>query len=61
MKAPERASPERPGKAEAVDRYIAALPPDRRAAIGRLRRTIRAAAPLASGKMGCYMPNPLHA
>src|SRR5438034_4934359 len=35
-------------KAKTVDEYLAAAPTDQRAALGRVRRTIKAAAPKAS-------------
>jgi uncharacterized protein YdhG (YjbR/CyaY superfamily) len=39
-----------------VDRYIGALAPDRRAALEKLRRTVRAAAPEALEKISYGMP-----
>jgi uncharacterized protein YdhG (YjbR/CyaY superfamily) len=39
-----------------VDRYIAALAPDRRAALERLRRTVKAAAPMARERRAYGMP-----
>ncbi len=45
-----------PAGKEAVDRYLAALPPAQRATLGTLRATIRAAAPHAVEKMAYGMP-----
>jgi uncharacterized protein YdhG (YjbR/CyaY superfamily) len=39
-----------------VDRYLAALPADRRAALERLRRMVRAAAPAAAETVSYHMP-----
>ncbi len=43
-------------KWETVDEYVAGLPDDRRAAVGELRRTIRAAAPDAVESIAYDMP-----
>lgn len=42
--------------AESVEDYLAALPPDSRAALTRLRKTIRAAAPTATEAISYGMP-----
>jgi uncharacterized protein YdhG (YjbR/CyaY superfamily) len=42
--------------ASTVDEYLAALPPDRRAAMEKLRATIRAAAPDAIESIAYQMP-----
>jgi uncharacterized protein YdhG (YjbR/CyaY superfamily) len=39
-----------------VDRYLAALPPEQRAALEKLRRTIRSVAPTATEKISYGMP-----
>jgi uncharacterized protein YdhG (YjbR/CyaY superfamily) len=44
------------GGPKAVDGYLAALPKDRRAALGRLRRIIRSEAPGASETISYHMP-----
>ncbi len=43
-------------KAATVDEYLAALPPEKRAALERLRRTIRAALPRAEECISYQMP-----
>ena len=43
-------------KHETVDAYMAGLPPDRRAAMEELRRTIRAAAPAVTEAISYNMP-----
>ena len=44
------------GGQETVDEYLAALPKDARAALGRLRKTIKAAAPKATEHISYQVP-----
>lgn len=43
-------------KPSSVDAYLASLPDDKRAALERLRKTIRSAAPMATEKISYGMP-----
>ena len=43
-------------KPSGVEEYLAALPDDKRAALERLRKTIRSAAPMATEKISYGMP-----
>src|SRR5258708_14213502 len=51
-----RAAAKRYGGHETVDDYLAALPKDARAALGRLRTTIKAAAPRATEGISYQVP-----
>lgn len=59
-KAPARGRPEKGAAPASVDAYLAALPPPQRAALERLRRLVRAAAPRATEKMTYGMPTWVH-
>ena len=48
--------PERKSRATTIDEYLAALPDDKRAALQRLRKTIRAAVPKAEECISYMMP-----
>jgi uncharacterized protein YdhG (YjbR/CyaY superfamily) len=52
----KRAPTLRTAKPETIDEYLAALPADKRAALQRLRRTIRAAAPRGEECISYQMP-----
>jgi uncharacterized protein YdhG (YjbR/CyaY superfamily) len=45
-----------PGKPKTIDEYLAALSDDKRAALEKLRRTIRAAAPRAEERISYQIP-----
>jgi uncharacterized protein YdhG (YjbR/CyaY superfamily) len=45
-----------PGKPQTIDEYLAALSDDKRAALQKLRKTIRAAAPRAEECMSYQLP-----
>lgn len=45
-----------PGKPQTIDEYLAALPDDKRAALEKLRKTIRAAAPEAEECISYSLP-----
>ena len=51
-----RAAAKRYGGHETVDDYLAALPKDVRDALGRLRKTIKAAAPKATDGISYQVP-----
>ena len=55
-RAQPRAAAKRHGGHETVDDYLAAVPEDARAALGKLRKTIKAAAPKATEGISYQVP-----
>src|SRR6266545_1401760 len=52
----KRAAPRRIARYESIDAYLAALPPDQRRALDKLRAQIKAAAPAASESISYGLP-----
>ncbi|SRR6266511_423727 len=53
---PKRPAPRRMARYDSVDEYLAAVPPDQRRALGKLRAQIKAAAPTAKESISYGLP-----